>query len=264
MVVLKKFGTSGRDHYANIYKNSLNQELEWLEIGASEKVNSIELLLQRVGISPVSVIELGCGPGAVIVECRRRKLASRFTAVDYSKEALSHLAGKAPEVRCVAADITDPDFQFPGKFDVVVLSHVLEHLEDPASFLRSAIGKLHFQWIIVEVPLEDLWASRVKGVFRDRARNPAGHVQFFTKGSFRRLLTSGGLRIKETRIYYPAMSTDAVDFMSSKNAVSTLRRWFNKAVGVYLPRIFGPLWVRLYYAHMAVICEPPARENHLG
>jgi hypothetical protein len=255
MAALKQIGTSGRDHYAHIYKNELEQEITWLQIGASEKVNSIELLLKQTGISPVSAIELGCGPGAVIVECQRRGLASQFTAVDYSEEALSYLASTAPDVRCIAADITDPRVHFPGEFDVVILSHVLEHLEDPGSFLQSVISKIHFDHLIAEIPLEDLWASRVKNIFRDRERNPAGHVQFFTQASFRRLITSVGLEIEDKRIYVPSMSCASIDFLSTKNGVSPGRRMFNKAIGVYLPRVFGPLWTRLYYAHMAVICR---------
>lgn len=188
---------SPRDHYEGLYRTELALEAEWLRYGSHEKANSIELLLNRNGIRPRTILELGCGTGAVISECQRRGLASEFTAIDCSYEAIKHLRSRSAGIRSIVADIADPAFELDQTFDVVVLSHVLEHLQQPLDVLRRIVNTVRFRHLIAEVPLENLLFLRLMGAFRDRTCNPAGHVQFFTETSFqestlrRRLGTSG-------------------------------------------------------------------------
>jgi 2-polyprenyl-3-methyl-5-hydroxy-6-metoxy-1,4-benzoquinol methylase len=255
----KAAAVSGRDYYEQIYRNELEEEAKWLEYGAVDKVNSVEILLQRQGIKPASVLELGCGTGAVILECQRRGLGAEFTAIDYSKEAIGYLEGHSQGIRCVAADITRPDFKLDQTFDVAILSHVLEHLEEPLQFLQLLMSRVRFRYLVAEVPLEDLLASRLKNLFRDRTRNTAGHVQFFTQDTFRRLLESAGLNWQDHRRYVPVSPLAAVDLVRSRCGLSAAGTMVKKSTGYYLPRMFGPLWERVYYAHLAVLCVPQDR-----
>ena len=132
-----------------------------------DTLDSVEALLNRQGVKPVTVLELGCGTGAVITECQRRGLGVEFTAVDYSKRAIGYLESHSEGIHCMTADITDPAFTFNDSFDVVILCHVLEHLEDPLKFLQSMTAKISFRYLVAEVPLEDLLASRIKNLVRD-------------------------------------------------------------------------------------------------
>ncbi len=256
MAKAKVEAVSGRHHYEEIYQTELELEAEWLRYGAADKVNSLEALLNRNGIRPIAVLELGCGTGAVIVECQRRGLGAEFTAVDYSKEAIKYLESQSAGIRCIAADITDPYFRLDQCFDVVVLSHVLEHLEDPLTFLQSLRKRIRFQHLVAEVPLEDLWASRLKHLLRDRNKNAAGHVQFFTETSFQQLLASATFELKDSRRYVPISSPPVIDFVCRKDGFSRFRTIMRKGTGYYLPRILKPLWSRLYYSHYAALCVP--------
>jgi 2-polyprenyl-3-methyl-5-hydroxy-6-metoxy-1,4-benzoquinol methylase len=252
----KTASTSGRDFYEHLYQNELEDEAEWLRYGAVEKVNSVEILLNRQGIKPVSILELGCGTGAVIIECQRRGLAREFTAIDYSNEAIGFLKSHSSGIHCTAADITDPNFELEGTFDVVILSHVLEHLEEPSRFVQLLMRKVHFRVMVAEVPLEDLLASRMKNLFRDRTRNTAGHVQFFTEGAFRRFLISSRLDLKDYRRYVPVASLEAITLVRRRHNLSRIATIVKKSTGHYLPRMFGSFWKRFYYAHLAVLCVP--------
>lgn len=253
----KRENVSGKEHYDAIFRSDVESEAEWLRMGAAEKTNSIELLLARNGIEPGTILELGCGTGAVITECHRRRLASAFTAIDYSADAIAYLRARSEgSIRCLVGDITDRDLPLDDHFDVVVLSHVLEHIEEPLPFLRSIVRRLRFRYLVVEVPLEDLLASRIKNYFRDRRLNAAGHVQFFTEPSLIRLLTEAGLETHDRRRYVPRLSREAVDFAAHRNGLSTLRTWGQRATATFLPAAFGPLWQRYYYAHVAVLCCP--------
>jgi len=257
--VLTASSPSGRDFYEEIYQNELEDEAEWLRFGAVEKVNSVEILLERNGIQPVSILELGCGTGAVIIECQRRRLAREFTAIDYSKTAIAYLESHSTGIRCMAADITVPDFTLEESFDVLVLSHVLEHLETPLAFLQSLLTKVRFRYLVAEVPLEDLLASRIKNLIRDRTRNSAGHVQFFTENSFRQILTTARLEEKDCRRYVPVAPLDAIDLVRRRLQLSKMATLVKKSTGHYLPRMFEPFWERFYYSHLAVLCTPQGK-----
>jgi SAM-dependent methyltransferase len=125
MALVKQLGISGRDYYESLYASELGLEAEWLLRSSSFKVDSIEALLARRSIHPQTIMELGCGTGGVIQECRRRGLARRYIGVDYSPDAINYLRTNAPEVEAIQADINSPDFSMEEAVDVVVLTHVI-------------------------------------------------------------------------------------------------------------------------------------------
>jgi len=253
--VLKMPHTSGREHYRAIYRRDLEAQAEWHRRGATNKADSIAMLLREQNVRPHRMAELGCGTGAVIDECRRRQLAREFIAVDYAEEAVGYLKARAADIEVMAADITSAEFKLEGRVDVVVLSHVLEHLEEPEALLHAVVGRVDFDWLIAEVPLEDLLASRVKALVRDRRQNRAGHVQFFRGTTFRKLLVGCGLELVSERRYVPVMDAETIEFVCAKDGASRLRRLQKLAAGRWLPKLLTVPWTRLYYAHLAVLCR---------
>ncbi len=245
---------SGRDFYAEKYAANLDGEAQWLEYGAKEKAESVELLIRRSGIKPTSLLELGCGTGAVIKECVRRTLAARYVAVDYAQDAVARLQREAPEIECLAADITDEHFHLDDEFDVVFLSHVLEHLEDPIGFLRAIKSRLRFRRLIIEVPLENLSLLRMKAAVAGR-NNTAGHVQFYTRKSFQGLLDAAGLAVADERWFVPETSAESIRFMCKKDGIGKIGMLYKLITKCYLARILEPVWRRYWYSHLAVRCS---------
>jgi SAM-dependent methyltransferase len=243
----------GRDYYESLYHTQVVAEAEWLRRGAIEKANSIEQLLNNHGIHPTTLMELGCGTGAVIRECQTRGLAQRYIAADYSTEALQYLKGSTTNIETICTDITVPG-TLPRQVDVVIVSHVLEHLEAPAVFLQS-LRHIEFSYLIAEVPLEDLFAGRLKSRIWDRTRNISGHVQFFTAPSFRRLLACNGFSVIGERTYVPILDRDTIEFVSRKNSANRLQRMRMTITNFYLPSLLESLWAKFYYAHHAVLCN---------
>ena len=92
-----------------------------------------------------------------------------------------------------------------ARYDLVVLSHVLEHVPDPEAVVRPAAGALEADGVLyVEVPYEALVASAPAA--RDlapRKRYWHEHVNFFTEDSLRALLDRCGLEVLalETRAF---------------------------------------------------------------
>lgn len=253
MSSFKQLSVSGRDYYEHLYASGLEMEAEWLRRGAAHKVDSVEGFLRRRCIEAETIMELGCGPGEIVRECQRRNLARRYVGVDYSAEAIAYLRTRSPDITGLQADITSPDLELTVSPDVVILSHVLEHLENPDDFLAAALRKIDFDYLIVEVPLEDLPGARLKDLVKDRRINTSGHVQFFNPTSFLHLLGSHGLEVLEHRRYVPILDLDTMRFLRAKEQLSQAR-FMRMVAGSALSSVLSPLWSRLYYSHYAVLC----------
>ena len=246
-------GKSGRDFFTACYNDSLEFHSEWLARTARQKADSIEALLRRNGIEPATILELGCGTGGILSEIQRRGLASEYYGVDYSQDAIDYLKSTAPDVHCTVADIMETPNPFAREsFDVVVLSHVLEHLEEPLRFL-SSIHRMLFEYLLVEVPLEDLLFKKLIYLFKDRSNNLAGHVQFFNPRRFRNLLAMENYSVVDERIYAPWLDKATLQFAyGTRGALHNAHKLLTEH---YLPRLTAPLWIKLYYAHCAILCQ---------
>lgn len=247
-------GRSGRDHYAATYVDALERQAEWLRRGAGQKADSVEQLLHRNCIKPESILELGCGTGAVIGELYKRGLAESYYGIDYSDEAIAYLKTVHPNIQCAVADVMAPPYIFDNDiFDVIICSHTIEHLEDPVLFLETIGERFQFDYLVAEVPLEDLFFGRVKALLKDRSKNSAGHVQFFTRRSFLSLLKATSHTVVDECVYAPFFDIEMLQFAYGKKA--NLRYLSKLLTEHYLPKHTSGWWRRWYHAHYAVLCQ---------
>ncbi|MCL6451804.1 MAG: class I SAM-dependent methyltransferase [Acetobacteraceae bacterium] len=150
-----------------------------------------------------SLVDLGCGTGAVVNHFFARGL--RTLGVDISRLALSKVQG-----RTVVADVAAVPVE--ERFDVVVLSRVLEHL-DALTFrgcLREA-GRLASRYIIVASPLrERLSLGQTRCVWCGRLFHASNHLRRVDPGAAARALAPA-FQWKELRTvgrtvrHYPAV-----------------------------------------------------------
>jgi SAM-dependent methyltransferase len=99
------------------------------------------------------VLDIGCGYGAVARSIATRVPNSAVVGVELDQGRLSQArAGEVPaNLSFVEADARRnlP----PGPWDVVVLSNILEHIEDRVGFLRDILRQAAPQKILIRVPL---------------------------------------------------------------------------------------------------------------
>lgn len=253
-------GLTGKEHYDRNINESLDRQVAWLQDGAKAKVASIRQLLAKRGFRPGRVLELGSGTGAVIQGIKSEDLGQEYFAVDASETGIGYLQSVDAEIRAGVSDImTTPNPFDENDFDLVVLSHVLEHLEDPVGCLRILRSEVKHSYLVAEVPLEDLWAGRLKSRFQDRSKNPAGHVHFFRPDSFRAMIADGGYEILDERIYAPALPVGTILRHHRGSGVPKIAR--KLLTQSLLPRICGPLWKRGYHAHHAVLAAPTNQDG---
>lgn len=131
------------------------------------------------------LLDVGSGD-AWLAQQLRRELPTRAEIVcwdaNYTAEDQRALAGEHPDIAFVSARPS-------GRFDVLLLLDVLEHVDDDAAFLSRTVMDLATSgaYALVTVPA---WQS----LFSQRDRHLA-HYRRYSFGSARALLRTSGLRV---------------------------------------------------------------------
>jgi glycosyltransferase involved in cell wall biosynthesis len=157
------------------------------------------VLLRWAGTRPAArVLDVGCADGAFAALVRAQ--GHHVTGTDLVEQPLVRTRTDA----FVRADLNHGlPADLRGPFDVVVAGDVLEHVIDPSALLAQIGERLSPGGeVLVSVPNFGHWYPRFRaasGTFDYDSRGPLdeGHVRFFTRRSFERLVARSGMRIVE-------------------------------------------------------------------
>jgi SAM-dependent methyltransferase len=221
-------------HYADYYADP--GITRWREIGAVGKAENIVALCTGERIS--SVLEIGCGDGAVIAELARREFATSYLGVDISPSGIEAAKHRGiPHAEFAVRDVADVS----GTFGLAVLSHVIEHVENPRTLLRHAARVAPL--VFVEVPLEFRELTGQHFVWE-----PTGHINMYEPRLFRHLLESTDLTPRRELIATPPRAS--YEHLWGKRG---RQRWRRQELGLRLlgKRIAPRFWIY----HMAALCE---------
>jgi SAM-dependent methyltransferase len=151
------------------------------------------------------ILEIGCATGELAEAVIERLRPASYEAVEISPaglQAARHLdklhVQPLPEV-------LEHGGIEPG-FDLILISHVLEHLLDPAAQLRAMVSVLNPQGtVFVEVP-------NISGNPRLPIDDNRSHLHFFTTASLSKMLANAGLNVIaiETGAFLDARYADAL------------------------------------------------------
>lgn len=143
-------------------------------------------------IKPLRTLDIGCGSGLITKVLA--KASNQVVAVDISEQAIEVTRGalrKATNVLLEVVDVfqsSDAISDWTGSFDLVVLSEVLEHIQNDEGALdtvRQLLGE--GSWLLLTVPADPkLWNAEDE---------QAGHVRRYTREELRRKLTKRGFEI---------------------------------------------------------------------
>ena len=194
-----------------------------------------------------SVLEIGCATGELISNFPVAPGGQRV-GCDISPANVQAAVARYPSVQFFAGDFAAMPM---SQFDAVVLSDVLEHVDDDAGFLRSAAQ--HARYTLVNLPLEDNWLNR------NRVYGPydvSGHLRRYSLQQGLALFPRAGLKVlSHRRVWIHETSVDSERrrlrerHLGQAFTGSLPTRWLKRGV-VVTTRIVRPLGQRLFASNL--------------
>jgi ubiquinone/menaquinone biosynthesis C-methylase UbiE len=186
------------EQYHSLYNDFYtHQDPQWRAIGADQKYENIRRLC--TDIPHQTILEVGAGDGAISERLCTRQFCTELHALDISESGIQKLKQKnIPQIQ--QAQVFDGTHipYADQSFDLVILSHVVEHLEHPRQLLYEAcrVGKAVF----IEVPLED-----TRALSSEYVPDHVGHINVYSPRTIRRLLQTCELDIQQEYVHVPSL-----------------------------------------------------------
>lgn len=205
---------------------------------------SLALIERFMRLDQSHVLEMG--PAEGVMTGRLAELSRSLTVVEGSSRFAEDLRRRLPQVE--VTNSLFEDFRPARQFDVVILGHVLEHVDDPVTIMRhvkpwlapggrifSAVPNarsLHRQAAVVMGLLE------VEDALNDLDRHH-GHRRVFNPETYRRCFTLAGLQIEHFGGYWlKPVSNRQIDASWTPEMLAAFMR-----LGERYPDIAGEIYV---------------------
>ena len=173
----------------NAYDDFYNKHDEaWRMLGAKYKAQHIIDVCK--GHNFKKVLEVGAGDGSILKLLAEQDFAPEYHAVEISESGVERI--KARNIANLKSVQIFDGYHLPfedNSFDLIILSHVLEHVEHERMLLREL--KRVAAYSVIEVP-RDYKAGVDKRIKHFLAY---GHINMYTPTSLRYLLRTEGFEI---------------------------------------------------------------------
>lgn len=170
----------------------------------------------KVNTSASSVLEIGCGPGLMLDAFRR--LGWRVMGIERNQDA-AEIGRRALGLEIVSTPIE----QFPSdaRFDLILMFHVLEHVQNPLELLRECAARLSPKGVlIISVPNFSSWQSHFAGAKWFHLDVPR-HLTHFTAETLS--LTLGRAGLQPNSISFASLEHDPFGWIESVVSHATQR-----------------------------------------
>jgi SAM-dependent methyltransferase len=171
-------------------KNNPNWHLEESPWKAKQVLDVIE----RNGLLPTSIGDIGCGAGEIIHILSQRLPANvKYAGYDISPQAIALSAGReSANISFHHCDLLEEDVAF----DLVLGLDIVEHVEDYIGFLRKLKPKARYKLLHIPLDLAVQRLLRISTLLHDT--KTVGHLHFFTKELALSALERAGYRVIES------------------------------------------------------------------
>ena len=240
--------------YDNFYSQS---DAEWRMLGARAKAQNIVDVCQH--IKPVNVLEVGAGDGSILHFLNEWNFGENLYALEIAGSGVDLIKKRALKNLRDAQPFDGYKIPYADDhFDLVILAHVLEHVEHERILLREL--KRIARHIVIEVPLDYRFGvdKRMKH-FLDY-----GHINMYTPTLIRYLLKSEGLSILADKTSMTPVETikfcDFKVLKKQKTFSSVLRIELEYAIKKLLGKVLGKHKMEQFGNAYTVLTETSANK----
>jgi 2-polyprenyl-3-methyl-5-hydroxy-6-metoxy-1,4-benzoquinol methylase len=160
--------------------------------------------MARRGMTGGRLLEVGCAYGFFLDEAR--SYFEHRTGTDYSPAALEKARSRADRVLLGGTE----EVPAGERFDCIACIHVIEHIYDPVTFLRTLAGHLRpGGWMMLATPdMGSFWRPLMR--YRWPFFKLPEHVTYFDRRTLSELLHRGGYEEVQSLPYPSAFSLDLI------------------------------------------------------
>lgn len=219
------------DAYNDFYTGN---DVEWRMLGAKSKALNLAEVCKN--IKHAKVLEVGAGDGSILHYLNEWNFADELYALEIAESGVSVIEGR--KLSRLKEVKSFDGYTIPyedDSFDLVILAHVLEHVEHERVLLREL--KRVAKHIVIEVPLDYRFGvdKRMKH-FLDY-----GHINMYTPTLIRFLLQSEGLVIEADKTSLTPIETIKFCEFNVLKKAKTLSRVLKIELEYRLKKILGRL-----------------------
>lgn len=214
----------------------------------------LELLAEAGVPARGQLLEIGCGQGNFLRQAADRGF--NVTGVEYSpfacERARANLDGGGRVLQGEITILSDES----GAYDVCVLCDVIEHVRDPAAFLREIVRLLRPGGLLLVVtPSLDSWSARI---LRSRwMEYKAEHLFYYAPGTLRRQLTGAGFSNVTIKRGVKKLSIDYVAAHFDKYPIAGITHLL-RAVRALLPKSWAQHLFPVVASGLVALARRPA------
>lgn len=182
------------------------------------------------------VLDIGCSKGFLGQKLKEKGCI--LTGIDNNKEDLTE--AKKYYDKTFLMDINKDNIK--GKYDIIILGDVIEHLPEPEKILKDIKKNLNENgYILVSVPNIGNIYARLKVLFGNFNYEEKGifdktHLRFFTLKSFKKLLNNSGYSI--IKMEYTPIPVYIIFPNTSQYLLKVINSLFNIINKLY-PKMFA-------------------------
>ncbi len=209
-----------------------NNDVAWRMLGAKYKAKNIVEVC--TSIKPIKILEVGAGDGSILHYLNQWDFGQELYALEIAQTGVTKI--KERNLSNLKEVQTFDGYKIPygdNSFDLVILAHVLEHVEHERILIREL--KRVAKYVVIEVPKDYRFGvdKRMKHFLA------YGHINMYSPTLLRFLLQSEGLEIVADKVSLITPETSKFNEFINKKAKKTLLKNLKIELEYFLKRTLG-------------------------
>lgn len=207
-------------------------DVAWRMLGAKYKAQNIVEVCKS--IEAKKVLEIGAGDGSILHYLNEWNFGKELYALEIAQSGVDKI--KARNLAKLKEVQTFDGYQIPypdDSFDLIILAHVLEHVEHERVLIREL--KRVAKYIVIEVPKDYRFGvdKRMKHFLA------YGHINMYTPTSLRFLLKSEGLALVAEKVSMTKPEVNYFNEFINKKANKSIAKQLKIQLEYHIKLILG-------------------------